>query len=62
MTQYILEEDTEDIELIDIECGKDGQPFYIAGPNDTNLIINHVLNQLEKTAGEGNFKFLLPAD
>jgi len=28
-TQYILEEDTEDIELIDMEFGKDGEPFLI---------------------------------
>ena len=29
ISQYILEEDTEDIELIDIEFGKDGEPFVI---------------------------------
>ncbi len=29
LTQFILEEDTEDIELIDIEFGKDGKPFLI---------------------------------
>lgn len=29
LTQYILEEDTEDIELIEIEFGKDGKPFLI---------------------------------
>lgn len=29
LTQFILEEDTEAIELIDIEFGKDGKPFLI---------------------------------
>lgn len=29
LTQFILEEDTEAIELIDIEFGKDGEPFFI---------------------------------
>lgn len=29
ITQYILEEDTEDIELIDIEFGIDGKPTFI---------------------------------
>ena len=29
ISQYILEEDTEDIEFIDIEFGKDGEPFVI---------------------------------
>jgi hypothetical protein len=29
LTQYILEEDTEDIEFIDIEFGKDGKPLII---------------------------------
>lgn len=29
LTQFILEEDTEEIELIDIEFGRDGEPFLI---------------------------------
>jgi len=29
LTQNILEEDTDEIELMDIEFGKDGQPFLI---------------------------------
>lgn len=32
VAKYILEEDTEDIELIDIDCGENGKPFYISGP------------------------------
>jgi hypothetical protein len=34
LTQFILEEDTEDIELIDIEFGKDGKPLVIIGSPD----------------------------
>lgn len=29
LTQFILEEDSEDIEFIDIEFGKEGEPFLI---------------------------------
>lgn len=29
VTEYVLEEDTEDIEFIDLEFGKDGEPFII---------------------------------
>ena len=29
LTQFILEEDTEDVEFIDIEFGKNGKPFLI---------------------------------
>ncbi|MDO8930321.1 MAG: hypothetical protein Q7W54_15215, partial [Bacteroidota bacterium] len=61
-TQFMLEEDTEEIELIDIECGKDGKPFYICGPYDDQKKINKVLGQLEKTAGPGNYDYILGQD
>lgn len=62
ITQFMLEEDTEDIELIDIECGKDGQPFFISGPYDDQATINKILAQLDRSAGPGNYKFLLQGD
>lgn len=40
-----------------ITFGRNGKPFFIAGPNDN---VARVLRQLEKTAGVGNFDFLAP--
>ncbi len=57
-TQYILEEDNENIELIDIECGKDGKPMYTRGPNDSDARAKSIIAQLERTAGKGNFYFI----
>lgn len=62
ITNFLLEEDTEDIELIDIECGKDGKPFFVSGPFDDQVKINQVMAQLERTAGKGNFDYLLEED
>ena len=58
ITRFMLEEDTEDIELIDIECGKDGKPFYVSGPFDDEFKMNAITKQLEKTAGVGNFNHI----
>lgn len=58
ITRFMLEEDTEDIELIEIECGRDGKPLYISYEDDSEQKINSILKQLEKTAGRGNFGFL----
>ena len=62
VTQYLLEEDTEDIELIDIECGLHGKPAYFQGPNDNQATIKRILNQLERTAGRGNYNYTLGVD
>ena len=35
ITRFMLEEDADDIELIEIECGKEGKPFFISGINDS---------------------------
>lgn len=57
ITQFMLEEDTEDIELIDIECGKNGKPFYVNGPYEDQAKINQIIAQLKRTAGTGNYDF-----
>ena len=56
LSQFILEEDTEDIELIEVEFGKDGKPCFINGPFDN---INSVLAKLNKSIGEGNYEFIM---
>lgn len=58
LTQHIIEEDTEDIELMEIECGKNGKPIYIAGPTENEVRSQEIIAQLEKTAGPGNFEFI----
>lgn len=42
----------------EIEFGKDGKPFFVAGPYDDERKINRVLNTLQRSAGEGNFHYL----
>jgi hypothetical protein len=42
------------------EFGKNGQPFFIAGPSDTPARCKHILNTLTRTCGPDNFKFLMP--
>jgi hypothetical protein len=55
-SQFILEEDTEDIELIDVAFGKDGRPCFINGPYDN---LGKIVSKLEKSVGKGNFDVVL---
>jgi hypothetical protein len=41
------------------EYGKDGMPFYISGPSDSQSRVRRVLAQLEKRCGEGKYHFLV---
>ena len=56
LSQMILEEDTEDIALVDVEFGKDGKPFFMNGPYDN---VDKVLNTLRNSVGEGNYHYLM---
>ena len=62
ITSHFLEEDTDDIPIIEIECGKDGKPMYVNSGYETPARQREILAQLEKTAGEGNYHFLLRTD
>jgi hypothetical protein len=55
ITCFMLEEDNDNIELLDIECGCDGKPAYMPSPFDNHSKVNKIITQLEKTAGPGNF-------
>ena len=57
VTQYFLDEDNDDIELMEIECGdEDGQPVYVYNKQvDSPRDIKKVTAQLERTAGIGNY-------
>lgn len=58
IAEYILEEDTDDIELMKIPCGKNDKPFYVRGPLDSDQRAKQIIAQLEKTAGPGNYTFV----
>jgi len=62
ITRFMLEEDSDDIELIDIECGENGKPLYVRGPYDDDHKANQIINQLEKTAGHGNYSYISEED
>ena len=63
VTQFFLEEDTEDIPLIEIDCGgDDGKPLYINCGTESKVRVNQILKQLEKTAGKGNFHYIVQDD
>lgn len=46
----------------EIEFGKDGQPFYASRPYDDEAKINRILSTLERTAGEGNYHYMVHFD
>ena len=60
VTQYFLEEDNDDIELMEVECGdEDGQPVYVYNKEvDSPTDIKRVIAQLERTAGTGNYSVI----
>ena len=55
MTQYILEEDTDDIPLIEYEYGRDGSPYLVV---ESNLEASKYLPALEKSTN-GNFRLMI---
>lgn len=42
-----------------VQFGKDGKPFFVPGPNENEYQINHILQTLERTAGEGNYHYMI---
>jgi hypothetical protein len=59
ITQYIPDENLIDDRIDEIEFGRNGRPFYFAGPYDNT---RQVIETLEKNVGEGNFDVVLPED
>lgn len=58
ITQYMLEEDTDDIELIEIECGRNGKPVFIQTDAYTDAQSDAIIRQLDKAVGEGNYEVI----
>jgi hypothetical protein len=43
-----------------LEFGKDGKPFFVAGPNDTPERCRQILRTLEQACGPGGFHYQIP--
>jgi hypothetical protein len=56
LTQYVLAPRGELEEPYDLVFGRNGKPFFVAGPYDN---APQILKQLEKTAGPGNYDYLM---
>ena len=57
-SQFLLAPRGELKEPYDLTFGRDGKPFFVAGPYDN---ARQIIKQLEKTAGPGNFDYLVMA-
>lgn len=42
-----------------ISFGRDGKPFYVSGPHDDDKKKDRIIKTLMRTAGKGNFDYLL---
>jgi len=60
ITQYFLEEDNDDIELMEIECGgDDGLPVYLYSSSTTSAQEkDRIIAHLERTAGPDNYTLM----
>jgi len=62
ITSHFLEIDDDNIPLIEIECGLDGKPCYTNTGFDSPAREREILAQLGRTAGEGNYNYILPGN
>ncbi|CBE69067.1 protein of unknown function [Candidatus Methylomirabilis oxygeniifera] len=46
----------------DFEYGRDGKPFYVAGPNDSPATSRRILSLLEQQCGPDGFHYMIPTD
>jgi len=58
VTKYLLQEDTEEVELIEIECGRNGKPLFVVTDFYTSAQTAGIINQLIKTVGKDNFEVI----
>lgn len=59
LSKYVLEGRDKFGEITEVEFGKDGKPFYIAGPDDD---VQTIMGKLEAKLGPDNFKYFFPID
>lgn len=58
ITQYILEEDTDAIPLMEIECGIEGLPALFPETFEDKKALNRIIAHLEKETGKNGFLLL----
>ncbi len=56
LTRHLLEERGRLPQRHDVQFGRDGKPLFISGPNDD---VGSILGQLQASAGEGNFDYMI---
>ncbi len=56
-SQYVLERRGKLPESYNLTFGKDGKPFFIAGPYDN---VDAIIAKLRHHVGEGNYHYMLP--
>lgn len=57
-TQFILEEDNDNIELVEIECGKDGFPTLIMGKENKEECQRYIA-KLNRSIGSENYRVFM---
>lgn len=57
IAKFILEEDDDHIEEIEIECGQNGMPCYMPSPEDSAAEVQRILSTLDSTIGKDNYLF-----
>lgn len=61
-TRFMLQEDNDDIELMEIECGKDGQPALIFTGEEDAATVKRLKDRLEARVGAGNYTCIFSSD
>lgn len=59
LTRFILDDNLIDDGIDNIEFGKGGKPFFIAGPYDDS---RRIISILKRNLGDNNFDFMMPED
>ncbi len=54
-TRFMLDEDDDNIEMIDIECGKDGKPCLILTGDEDAAMVKRYKERLDAKLGVGNY-------
>ena len=57
--QYIFGDIEADSCAESYTFGKDGKPFYIAGPHDDAIKVRKILKTLQESCGEGNYEYMV---
>lgn len=53
-TQYLLEEDGENVELVEVECGYNGMPAVVKGEENSKECLK-IIAKLDYLVGKGNY-------